>query len=102
MTTPTKHTEDDMADLRASFDKLSKDVASLHHSLAEVLRSRAGQAAAEIREGIDSAAEDIGTKSAEYKDSIEKTVRERPFQSLLAAFGIGLLIAQLFRRHGSD
>jgi ElaB/YqjD/DUF883 family membrane-anchored ribosome-binding protein len=102
MTTPTKHADDDMADLRANCDKLSKDVASLHHSLAEILRSRAGHAASEIRDGIESAAEDIGAKSAEYKDSIERTVRERPFQSLLGAFGIGLLIAQLFRRHGSD
>lgn len=101
MTTETKHTDDEMAALRASIERLTKDVASLHHSLADVVKSRVGHAADGIREGVETAAGEIGEKSDEYKDSIERTVRERPFQSLLGAFGVGLLIAQLLRKRGS-
>lgn len=101
MTTDTKQKDDDMVELRASFDRLTKDVASLSHSLADVLKSRAGQAADGIREGVKTAADEISEKSKDSKEAVEQTIRERPLQSLLAAFGAGLLIAQLFRKHGS-
>ena len=101
MTTDTKQNEANMAELRASIDRLTKDVASLSHSLANILKSRAGQAADGISEGVKTAVGEISEKSKDSKDAIEQTIRERPFQSLLAAFGAGLLIAQLFRTHRS-
>jgi len=101
MTTETKHSDDEMAALRASIDRLTKDVASLHHSLADVVTSRVGHAADGIRAGVETAAGEFGEKSTEYKDSIERTIRERPFQTLLGAFGVGLFVAQLLRRRGS-
>lgn len=102
MTAETRHKDDDMAHVRASIDKLSSDVASLSQSLANVLKSQTGQAAAGMRDGIKTAASEIGEKTRDSKDAIERTIRERPFQSLLAAFGTGLMIAQLFRKHGSS
>ena len=101
MTTESKQKDDDMADLRASIDRLTKDVASLHHSLAEILKTRVGGAVHDIRDGVKTAAGEIGDKSHEAKEAVEKTIRERPFQMLLGAFGLGLLIARLIRRNKS-
>ncbi|MEQ9489953.1 MAG: hypothetical protein RIM72_13285 [Alphaproteobacteria bacterium] len=103
MTTDTKQKNtDDIDELRASIDRLTKDVASLSHSLTDILKSRAGQAAGDISDGVRTAAGEVSEKARDSKDAIERTIRDRPFQSLLAAFGTGLLIAQLFRKHGSD
>jgi ElaB/YqjD/DUF883 family membrane-anchored ribosome-binding protein len=101
MTTDTKQEKDDMAELRASVDRLTKDVAALSHSLADILKERVGQAADDIREGVKTAAGEIGEKSKASKEAVEQTIRERPYQCLLAAFGAGLLIAQLFHKRGS-
>jgi len=102
MTADTKHNDAEMAALRASIERLTKDVASLSHALTDVLKSRAGQAADDIRDGVRTATGEIGDKAKDTKDAVEHTIRERPFQSLLAAFGAGLLIAQLFRKRGSS
>lgn len=101
MTTDTKQNADDMVELRASIDRLTKDVASLTHSLGDVLKSRAGQTADGIGEGFKTAAGEICDKSKHSKEAVEHTIRERPFQSLLVAFGTGLLIARLFRKSDS-
>ena len=90
-----------MAELRASIERLTKDVASLSHSLTDIVKSRIGHAADDIREGVKTAAGEISEKSKESKDAIERTIRERPFQTLLGAFSVGLLIALLFRKHNS-
>lgn len=100
MTSEAKHSNDDMAELRANLDKLTEDVAKISHSMASIVKTRAGRATDDIREGVKTAADEISEKGKDSKDAIEKTIQERPFQSLLAAFGAGLLIAQLFRRHG--
>lgn len=98
MATESDTLRKDMADLRASLDKLSKDVSALSQSVADDMKSRAGQTAEALRDSARNLADDIGTKGKESAELVEKTVRERPFQSLIAAFGAGLLLAQLLRR----
>ncbi len=99
MKTANEHAHEDYDELKATIEKLTADVAALSHSLSEALKESANDAANDIRDGVKSAAENINEKSKASQAAIEQTVRERPFQSLLAAFSLGLLIALLFRKH---
>lgn len=99
MTTKNEQAHNDLDELKATIEQLVKDVSAMSHSLADLLKARAGRAADDIRDGIKSAADDISDKSKASKEAIEMTVRERPFQSLLAAFSVGLLVALLYRKH---
>ena len=98
----SKQKEDDIAQLHASIKRLTEDVPSLSQSLADVVNARVGQATDDLRDGVKTAAEEISEKGMDSKDAIERAIRERPFQSLLGAFGVGLLIAHLFRKQGSS
>jgi len=98
MKTANEHAHEDYDALKATIEKLSNDVAALSHSLAEAVKVSAGRAANDIRDGVKSAANGIGEKGKASQEAIEQTVRERPFQSLLAAFSVGLLIALLFKK----
>jgi ElaB/YqjD/DUF883 family membrane-anchored ribosome-binding protein len=99
MKTANDHAQDDYAALKSTIEKLTADVAALSHSLTGVLKESAGRAAHDIRDGVKTAAHEISDKGKASQEAIEQTVRERPFQSLLAAFSVGLLIALLFRKH---
>tara|TARA_R110001592_G_scaffold291718_3_gene561192 strand:+ start:895 stop:1194 length:300 start_codon:yes stop_codon:yes gene_type:complete len=99
MNAKNEQAHNDFDELKATIEKLTADVSAMSHSLANLLKAGAGRAADDIRDGIKSAAGDISDKGKASKEAIEMTVRERPFQSLLAAFGVGLLIAHLCRKH---
>lgn len=98
MKTANEHAQEDYDALKATIDKLTKDVAALSHSLSDTVKDSAGRTANDIRDGVKSAAADISEKGKASQAAIEQTVRERPFQSLLAAFSVGLLIALLFKK----
>lgn len=99
MKTANEHAHEDYDALKATIEQLTADVAALSHSLSDSLKASADQAANDIRDGVKSAAKDIGDKGKASQAAIEQTVRDRPFQSLLAAFSVGLLIALLFRKN---
>lgn len=98
MKTANEHAHEDYEALKATIEKLTADVAALSHSLTDALKTSAGRAANDIRDGVKSAADEIGVKGKASQAAIEETVRERPIQSLLAAFSVGLLIALLFHK----
>jgi ElaB/YqjD/DUF883 family membrane-anchored ribosome-binding protein len=99
MASDSETLKQDMAELRASLDRLSKDVASISQSLAQELKSRATGKADDLRDRARAVADDVSAKGKESAEALEKTVRERPLQSLLIAFGAGLLLAHLLRKH---
>ncbi len=99
MKTANEHAREDYDAMKATIEELTADVAALSHSLAEALKTSAGSAANDIRDSVKSTADDIKNKGKASQEAIEQTVRERPFQSLLAAFSVGLLIALLFRKN---
>ncbi|CAN0449939.1 unnamed protein product [Ectocarpus fasciculatus] len=98
MASETETLKKDIDELRGSIEKLSKDVSSMGQSMAQDLKAKAGNAAESIRDGAKATAQQIGEKGKQGAEAVENTVRERPFQSLLVAFGAGLLLAQLLRR----
>lgn len=99
MKTANEHAHEDYDALKATIEKLTADVAALSHSLGESVKDGAGRAANDIRDRAKSAVDDISEKGKASQEAIEQTVRERPFQSLLAAFSVGLLIALLFKKN---
>ncbi len=99
MKTANEHAHEDYEALKATIEKLTADVAALSRSLGDAVKAGADRAANDIRDGVKSAADGISEKGKASQEAIEQTVRERPFQSLLAAFSVGLLIALLFRKN---
>lgn len=92
-------------ELKEDLTKLRGDVERLVKALSEEQRENAADLRARAREQVDRAkkagAEAIdraGRMSRDSVDAAEQTVREHPLLSLLAAFGLGLLIAQLLDR----
>jgi ElaB/YqjD/DUF883 family membrane-anchored ribosome-binding protein len=82
---------------RAELDKLRADFADLRTEVERAL----GRAGAKVREARGDAVR-MASDAYEYQrgraDAVADHVRERPFTSMLAAFGLGLLIAGLFVR----
>lgn len=89
----------DVEELRTSLDRLNKDVGALSQSLMKEVKERASRTADDLRSNAQSIASEIGVRGRESAEAVEKTVREHPLQSLLIAFGAGMLLAQLTRRH---
>lgn len=88
----------DIDDLKAALAELSKDV----KSSAEAREHRFAEAARSKIEDIEHGAADFAKRAADRgrqsAEAVENTVRERPVQSLLVAFGAGLLLAKLLDR----
>mgnify|MGYP003629014190 CR=1 FL=1 len=88
----------DVEELRSALEKLTKDVSSVSKSLAEEMKARAGRTADDVAESARNVAGEISAKGRETAEAVEDTVRNRPFQSVMVAFGAGLLLAQLLRK----
>tara|TARA_R110001606_G_scaffold149857_1_gene289878 strand:- start:268 stop:567 length:300 start_codon:yes stop_codon:yes gene_type:complete len=98
MATESETLKKDIEELRASMEKLTKDVSSISQSLTDGLKDKASRAANNARESARNVASEIGTKGKQSAEAVEQTVRDKPLQSLVVAFGAGLLLAQLMRK----
>jgi ElaB/YqjD/DUF883 family membrane-anchored ribosome-binding protein len=88
----------DLDELRTSVERLSKDVSSLSKSLADQLKAEATNAARQARKSAAAMADEINAKGQESVEAVENAVREHPFQGLLIAFGVGLVLSQFLSR----
>ena len=104
----TKKDDVDMDTLKQDFEQLRENFQTLRGHLGKVGESRLSEAGAKGREHIDeietmmkSLAQDLRVRGELGVAKVEDTIRERPMTSLLAAFGIGMLISMLLtgRRH---
>lgn len=80
--------ESDIHHIREDLDSLRTNVASLTRNISSELKSETSQQIMKVKE-----------KSADSLTRLEKHVKAKPAQSLLAAFGAGLAISALMRRH---
>lgn len=94
----TEALKKDIEELRATLEKLTKDVGTVSQSMAEQLKTRATVTAEGLRDSAQHLASEIGARSAESAKAVESKVRENPVQSLLISFGVGLLLSHLFTR----
>ena len=83
-----------MADNDAELDKLKADLATLRRdvsSLTEALRERGTARARAAADGV----RDQATQAAQ---TVSHQIEDRPYTSVLTAFGIGLVIGRLLDR----
>ena len=87
VTGATKSIEEDLAALREDLKTLSASVAGL-----------AKEKGGEFRAELGARAEKVAASGRQATESVQDTVRERPITSVLAAFGVGVLIGHLLDR----
>ena len=92
-------------DLQTQLDTLRAEIASLAATLqadgwkmAEALKDRAGGMSGEATARARAALHDIRAETDRLEDRLEAQVREKPLQSLLTAFGLGLIVSIILRR----
>lgn len=79
--------ESEIDNIRANINSLKTNVAALSHNLKDELKSEAtGQIVKAKEKGLDTL------------ERLEGNVKAKPAQSLLTAFGAGLVLSALFRR----
>jgi ElaB/YqjD/DUF883 family membrane-anchored ribosome-binding protein len=104
-----RNLEEDFDTLKAGLDTLRKDIGSLVSSFGDTatdeVRTRGRRARAAVGRVTDRAGEmwDDATSEASRRGregvaALEQRIEERPFISLLVAFGIGLVIGKLINR----
>jgi ElaB/YqjD/DUF883 family membrane-anchored ribosome-binding protein len=82
-------------------DAIKKDMEQLRHDLAALAEAvkRGGQQRAQA--GAEAAREkfdEVRREAASQAEHCSNHIRERPFTSVLAAFGVGLLIGKIISR----
>lgn len=95
---PNAQLKDDIEALKDAVARLTESLKARGADEAEGLGAKAGAAARNARERVETMAEDAAARGRQAVDDVGMRVREHPLQSLLLAFGLGVLIALLTRR----
>lgn len=90
----SKQAGSDTEQLRADLNQIQRDVEALTETLKKLGASR-GQ---EGMEAVKRAAAATEKQARAAVESVEQQVTERPFQSVLVAFGLGFLVGKLLDR----
>ncbi|MES1925790.1 hypothetical protein [Salinisphaera sp. T31B1] len=87
----------DNADTQA----LKKDIERLRNDLSELAKSYRAEGEKRAQAGLDSARghyDDLRNEAVRRKQDLGSEIESRPFTSVLAAFGIGLVLGKLIGR----
>ena len=109
MAAADRNLEEEFDALKAGVDTLRKDISSLVSSFGDAAtdeirtrgrRARAGVGRATDRAGEvwDDATNEASRRGREGAAALEQRIEERPFISVLVAYGIGLVIGRLINR----
>ena len=109
MAAANRNLEDEFDTLKAGLDTLRKEIGSLASSFGDTAtdevktrgrraRAAVGRATDRAGEVWDDAANEASRRGREGVAAVEHQIEERPFISLLVAFGIGVLIGKLIDR----
>lgn len=85
---------EDLDDLRAEVDRLTKALAEARSTFAE----DAGVHAESLRESAENVAEDLSERAQEGWSELQKQISDNPVQSAVIAFGIGFALSRLLSR----
>ncbi|MEO3433449.1 hypothetical protein [Inquilinus sp. CAU 1745] len=101
----TRNLETEFDTFKADIDKLRLDISNLSKALGDTARSevntqagRAKGAARDAADRLDEATLRARLKAREGATAIENQIEERPFTSVMVAFGIGLLLGKVMDR----
>lgn len=84
--------------LKEDLAKLRSDMEALLKTVAADQRQGAKEGVARAKAAGDAALGQARDKAKESIEAVEQNVQRHPFISLLAAFGVGMLLAQLIVR----
>lgn len=95
----------DTSRLEADIDQLKKDLKKLNETLVglgregfEAVQSEGAARLEALRKEADDIARQLKVKGQVQYDALEAQVQEKPLLSLLAAFGLGMIISRLVDR----
>ncbi len=88
----------DVETLKEDISKLRVDLSGIAEALLERGRNEGEAAKDRISESIRDEFQAAREKGKESVESIEDRIREKPLQSLLIAFVVGLLLGKIFDR----
>ena len=88
----------DIDELKVSLKNLTIDLQGLAETRSESAAQKAGAKLGEIREDVAGAAHKIADQGRQSAEAVADAVKERPLQSLIVAFGVGLLLSRLLDR----
>jgi ElaB/YqjD/DUF883 family membrane-anchored ribosome-binding protein len=109
MTVANRNLEEELDALKADLDKLRKDISTLVSSFGDAAtdavetsgrraRAAAGRVTDRAGEVWDNATNEASRRGRAGVAAVEQQIEERPFISVLVAFGIGLVIGNLINR----
>jgi len=100
-----RNMDKDFDSLRADIDSLRKDLAQMSRAMTDLAAEKVAAAADQARASVDKAGEKLGEAGAAARArarqgaaDVEQRIEERPFASVAAAFGVGLLIGRVLSR----
>ena len=91
-----KHLGKDVDNLKKDISKLKEDLSSIAESLLEKGKAETEAAKDRLGERFGDELEAARLKGKEKVGSIEDQIRQKPLQSLLIAFVVGLFLGKLF------
>ncbi len=101
----TKAVEADVSDLAADVAQLKEDIKKLSGSIMglgrdglDAAQKKGGKQLSAWREDVDELTTSLRKQGQHQLDLVEGQMRERPILSLLAVFGLGLVVARLIDR----
>jgi ElaB/YqjD/DUF883 family membrane-anchored ribosome-binding protein len=109
MAVANRNLEEELDALKADLDKLRKDISTLVSSFGDAAtdavetsgrraRAAAGPVTDRAGEVWDNATNEASRRGRAGVAAVEQQIEERPFISVLVAFGIGLVIGNLINR----
>lgn len=97
-----KGNEVDLSALQEELAQLREDVARIAGTLAELgrkgveeVKSAGADRVEELRRELEQVSREVQRRGRDAVAGVEETVRERPFTSVLLAFGLGLILSRL-------
>lgn len=88
----------DIDELKAALKALTGDLKGLVDTNADSAAKKAGEKLGEIRQDMAGAAQKVADQGRQSAEAVADAVKERPLQSLIVAFGVGLLLTRLLDR----
>ena len=80
--------------LRADFKKISEDLKGLTKTLTDLTRKQAAEGVEDLKQKRDQVEAQLRQAAGEARTTIEDHVREKPLNTLLLAFAVGLVLGK--------
>jgi ElaB/YqjD/DUF883 family membrane-anchored ribosome-binding protein len=90
--------KDDMAQLRTDLAELTQRLVEMGKSEVSAARNRVRAEARNVGRELRQTLNETGERGWPSVESVEQLLTEKPVVSLLAAFGLGLLVGKLLER----